>query len=361
METKPNSNQSKTGTEMTILFFTRLYYPHIGGVETHVQKIGQELKKLGHQVIIVTEQYDKSLKTEELIQGIKVYRIPVWNKSEKSKKWTIWYCLWRHRQLIKTADIVHIHDVFFWYLPFRFLYPFKKIFITFHGYEGSSLPKLSAIIHRKIAEILSANCICVGEFMKKWYYAQPKLITYGAANIKFDSLPQKLTAIFIGRLDQDTGIMVYLKALRLLRQKSIPLSLTVYGHGRYYAKAKDFCHKYHLPVEFKGFTNQAALKIKDFRFAFVSRYLSILEAMQAGRIVFAQYNNPIKQDYLACHPQAKNMIIFHSPLELAQAITAILKDPRQEIKMIKLAYQWASRQTWQKLTQHYLQLWQQKN
>jgi hypothetical protein len=48
--------------------------------------------------------------------------------------------MWNNRDLIKEADIIHCHDVFFWYLPFRFLFPQKKVYIPFHGYEGNNPP-----------------------------------------------------------------------------------------------------------------------------------------------------------------------------------------------------------------------------
>ena len=72
---------------MNILFLTRLYYPHIGGVEKHVEKISQELIKLGHKITIVTEQYDKQLKKTDTHQDVTIYRIPVLKSTEKSKKW----------------------------------------------------------------------------------------------------------------------------------------------------------------------------------------------------------------------------------------------------------------------------------
>jgi len=71
--------------------------------------------------------------------------------------------------LIQEADIVHCHDVFFWYLPFRFLYPKKKVFTTFHGWEGIFPPKWQAKVIRNISEKLSFGNICVGDFIRKWY------------------------------------------------------------------------------------------------------------------------------------------------------------------------------------------------
>ena len=118
---------------MKILFFSRLFYPHIGGVEKHVLEISRLLIKKGHKVCIITEKYENNLKSQEVIEGIDVYRIDIKNKS---KKLSVWSWLFKNVNLIKDADVVHCHDVFFWYLPFRFLFPFKKVYTTFHGYES---------------------------------------------------------------------------------------------------------------------------------------------------------------------------------------------------------------------------------
>ena len=338
---------------MNLLFFSRLYSPHIGGVEKHVKKISQILKK-NHRIAIITEQYDKKLKQEETINGIKVYRIPVWNVSEKQKKWRIWNWFFKHLNLIRTTDLIHIHDVFFWYLPFRFLFPSKKVFTTFHGYEGNDEPPRQAIIQHKIAERLSSSSICIGGFMKQWYHAQPNTVSYGAADAKPSKFPKTQNAVFIGRLDHATGILTYLQGLTLLPRS---LKLTVYGDGPLRQQAEQFVKTNKLKVSFKGFKPYASTQLRNFRLAFVSRYLSILEAMQTKRLVFAHYNNQIKKDYLTCHPQAKNMIIFRTPKELARQLERSFTQPEQEKQKIEPAYNWAQNQTWQKLTSQYLKLW----
>ncbi|MEM3504416.1 MAG: glycosyltransferase, partial [Nitrososphaeria archaeon] len=128
---------------MKVLFFSRRFWPDIGGVEKHVLKLSEELKKRGHDIIIVAEkeinQNNNKLSKSDLefnISGIKVFKIPI-TTSEKNKKFQIWFWLLKNIRLIKSADIIHCHDVFYWYLPFLFLFPRKKIFTTFHGYEGS--------------------------------------------------------------------------------------------------------------------------------------------------------------------------------------------------------------------------------
>ena len=152
---------------MTIIFFSRLFYPHIGGVEKHVLEVGKRLVEKGHKVIVITEEYQskrKSAKVTGEMNGIKIYRIPV-GLENWSKKFRIWWQLLKLKEIIRHADIVHCHDVFFWYLPSRFLYLNKPVYTTFHGYEDYPVSK-KAIIVRKISEYLSMGNICVGDFIQ---------------------------------------------------------------------------------------------------------------------------------------------------------------------------------------------------
>lgn len=162
---------------MTILFFTSRFYPDIGGVQTHALEVGKELVNRHRKVIVIAEKHG-GLKDKESYKGIEIYRIKI-NTSEKLKKFVIWKWLFNNRNLIEKADIIHCHDVFYWFLPFRFLYPKKPVFTTFHGYETKFPPSKKAIFIRKISEKLSFGSICVGDYIKKWYGTKPGFITYG--------------------------------------------------------------------------------------------------------------------------------------------------------------------------------------
>lgn len=128
-------------------------------------------------------------------------------------------------------------------------------------------------------------------------------------------------AIFIGRLDEDTGIAAY---RRLAKLRHIKL------------------------VEYTN-TPDAAKFLPLFDYAFVSRYLTILEALKAGIAVFAHYNNPIKYDYLTLTPFVKYIHIFSDPLIVN------LKIDSEEISQ---GQKWARTQTWSKLAKVYERLWQ---
>ncbi len=157
---------------MNILFLTRLYYPHIGGVEKHVRGLSKILVSRGHKIKLITTKHDKKLKDFEVLDDVEVYRMPVMDK------WGTWKWMAGHHHLIKWADIVHAHDVYYWYVPFFWM---KKSFVTFHGWEGIYPIPWKNIFVRKISEKLASGNICVGDFISKWYKTSPDFVTYGAA------------------------------------------------------------------------------------------------------------------------------------------------------------------------------------
>lgn len=336
---------------MTVVFLSRFFGPHIGGVEKHVGEVGKRLVEQGHRLMVITENLPDS-KPEEKIDGVKVIRMDV-GENDWFKKFRIWWWLWGNRKLIKEADIIHCHDVFFWYLPFRFLYPQKPVYTTFHGYEDYPISQ-KAILVRKISEKLSFGNICIGDFIKKWYGTKPTFISYGGVNFsKSDGGKyQNESAVFIGRLDKQTGILTYIKAFKLIKKVIPSFKFTVVGDGELKNKLDD-------SINFKGFKDNPELYLQSHHFAFVSRYLSIFEAMVAKRLVFANFDNPLKEDYLKMAPFAKWIIIESDPQKLAGKVKYFLEHPEEEKLLVEEGYNWSREQTWEKVTNLYLSLWQQ--
>jgi len=362
-------NNGKISLGMKIVFLARRFYPQVGGVEKHVLEIGKRLVKKGHKVIVIAElekntngqdyhSVPKSARLTGKVAGIEIYRINP-GTNEWLKKFRIWKQLWKHKKILATADIIHCHDVFFWYLPFRFLYPNKKVFTTFHGYEGNKIPKIKAIFMHKLTERLSRGNICVGDVLTKWYSTLPTFITYGAVDKTLIAQGAKFLkptkdVIFIGRLEEETGIMEYLKALNLLKERKINLILDVFGDGVLMSEAKEYAKANSLNVNFKGFIPDVTDFIKDYRYVFTSRYLGILEAMALQKPVFAVYNNEIKKDYLQMAPFAKYISITGEAALIANAVASYIEKKNLEVPR---AYLWVKSETWEKMVNLYLRLW----
>jgi glycosyltransferase involved in cell wall biosynthesis len=341
---------------MKILFFSRLFYPHIGGVEKHVYELSQRLIKKGHTIIVVTENFDGQQKDYELYQGISIYRIQV--KNEKQKKWTIWKWLFNHKILIAQADIIHCHDVFFWYLPFRFLFPPKKVFTTFHGYEGIFPPAKKAILLRKVSEKLSFGNICVGDYLRKWYKTNPTFVIYGAINKlpirqaihKKIHIPIKIA--FLGRLEKDTGVSLYIKALDELNKNKVNYFFEVFGDGSMKKQILQY-GKVH------GFIKNANESIRNTDILFASSYLSSMEAFYQKKLVISTYDNPLKKDILTMTPWSQWIVATDDPKTVASTIITFMQKPEYYKKNIENSYEWVCKQTWDSVVDIYLKLWSQ--
>ncbi len=330
---------------MKIVFLTRRFWPDKGGVEKHVYEISKILIKKGHKVTVITESEGDLHE----IEGIKTERIPNLPQG-KRRKFYIWIWILRNRNLFKNADVVHAHDVYYQYFPLKFLFLSKKSFITFHGYETYPISKKAFLI-RKVSEKLADGNIIVGEFMKKWYQTKSDYTIYGGVRIPDKNRsPNKVnSAVFIGRLDEHTGIIDYAKAVSRIQKIKPNFEFKIIGEGPYFNKLKKY-----KPL---GFKNEPMEYLARYNFAFVSRYLSILEAFASKRMVFALYDNPVKKDYLEMTPFIKYLITADTPEKLARKVMYFQKNPKQAKMFVDSAYKWVKNQTWENVTDAYLKLW----
>lgn len=330
---------------MKIIFLTRRFYPDIGGVEKHVYEISKILIKKNHKVTVVTETEGENNE----LGGIKIIRIPPSRKG-RLRKFFIWYWFLKNRDIFNKAKIIHAHDVYYQYLPLKFLFPSKKSFITFHGYESYPIPK-KAILIRKLSELIANGNIVVGDFIRKWYFTKANYVIYGGVNQrKHKKIIVKIqSAVFIGRLDEQTNILEYVKAIDLLKKEYPKFNFKIVGDGNFFEKLKDY-----NPTGFKENVDDYLSKNN---FAFVSRYLSILEALINKRLVFALYDNPVKEDYLKMSPFYKFIICADSSEALVRKIKYFLCNPNEIDKFTRKGYLWAKKQTWENVSEVYLNLW----
>lgn len=241
---------------MQILFISKHKHPHIGGVEKHINQISKQLEKIGYSITTISEEDIKQ-------PQIKIIGLLY-----------IWIWLFRNRRFIKKADIIHIHDVFIWYLPFRFIFPFKKVFITFHGWEGKYPIPFWNVLNKRVANKLTNGSIAVGKYIEKWYGIKSNFIIYGATGLRQGYGRQgkiKNSIVWLGRTDNDTGYIEFQKWLSKQKTKYTVKYVTNVSNPEKYLKTAEYC----VP----------------------SGYLSYLEAKQYGCKILTFANNPLKEDY----------------------------------------------------------------
>lgn len=187
--------------------------------------------------------------------------------------------------------------------------------------------------------------------MKKWYKTVPSSIIYGGVKLKEENeTPSEQSAVFFGRLDDQTGIIEYIKAYKKIKETYPRFKMTVVGEGKLLNKIPKEIRVYEFTYDIDRF-------IQENRFIFVSRYLSMLEALSQKRTVIAVYDNPIKKDYLLMSPFKKYVSVAKNSGEIAAFVLKNIKNGSNDAQ-IKAGYKWAKEQTWEKISRVYEKLWE---
>lgn len=331
-----------------VLFVSTYMLPHLGGVEKHISELAKELELRGWEVHYLVSGV--SFKSGDVIPA-RVTTVP---SAYFLKKKETWRWIDHHKEWIKSFTIVHVHDVAWWFLPMRRKDPTFHFFLTIHGYESKHLPTIKQQVMRKVSRKLAHRVIEIGSFHQKWYKtSKPDLLSFGAARYRPFPLPEKRSAVFIGRFDTDTGVKEYLRLAKMLGP-DIPVAF--YGFGPL-EKEVIKATKTHPWITFHGSSLDPEETLRHHQIAFVSRYLGMIEAMQVGRLVVAQWDSPIKRSYLSSFPPTASMIIGHTAEDLFTQLKKLLKDSDAQHKMVKDAQAWAIRQQWSTIADQYEELW----
>ncbi|MHB8114706.1 MAG: glycosyltransferase family 4 protein, partial [Bellilinea sp.] len=62
---------------MRILSVLTYYRPHASGLTIYAERLAKALARRGHQVTVMTSQYTNDLPLDEMIEGVRVVRVPV--------------------------------------------------------------------------------------------------------------------------------------------------------------------------------------------------------------------------------------------------------------------------------------------
>lgn len=196
---------------MHVAHVVRQYLPSLGGLEEVVRNLVQQQLQQGLAPYVITldrvfKKGDHKLPSEEIIEGVKVIRIPYFG----SDRYPIAFSVLKH---LKQADLVHVHAIDFFYDFLALTRPLhgKPLVVSTHGgffHTGfasrlkkiyfHTITKLSSLAYKKVigcsdndGEIFSAiirgNKLCVienGVDIQKFHNAasdtlQPVLIYFG--------------------------------------------------------------------------------------------------------------------------------------------------------------------------------------
>ncbi len=92
---------------MKLLIVLTYYRPHTSGLTIYAERLARAMVARGHQVTILTSQYDRSLPLEETIAGVRIVRVPVAFRLSKGVVMPTFGL--RASQLVRENDAIQLH------------------------------------------------------------------------------------------------------------------------------------------------------------------------------------------------------------------------------------------------------------
>src|SRR5512138_1201768 len=92
---------------MKILTVLTYYRPHTSGLTIYAERLARAFAKRGHDVTVMTTQYDRSLPREETLDGVRILRIPVLLRVSKGVIAPTFG--WVATKLVAQHDVVQMH------------------------------------------------------------------------------------------------------------------------------------------------------------------------------------------------------------------------------------------------------------
>lgn len=228
---------------MKILFALTYYRPHISGLTIYVERLAAALAARGHSVTVLTSRYQPDLPTQELIEGVRVIRVPV---SVRISKGVIMPAFgFVARTLIREHDVVSIHlpqldaaGLAFWGRVFG-----KPVVLTYHCDLQLPAGLFNRIVDRVVyvtndlaarlanrivayTEDYASHSPLLQRFRHKWAVILPPVIlppAHPGAQEAFahtwETVQRRPVIGFVARLATEKGVEVMLNALPRILQE----------------------------------------------------------------------------------------------------------------------------------------------
>jgi phosphatidylinositol alpha-mannosyltransferase len=233
---------------MRLALVTEFYYPHLGGVTEHVHHLGAELRRRGHEVIVITSHMAGADDDPPSVRRVGTSRV-IYANGSFARVTTGWR-LTNHLQAALRAfgaELVHVQDGLAPTLGPLAAEAAHRIGIpavaTFHSWFPRSL--LYRILRRPLQRRLDrlAATIAVSEpvvrALSRYFTASWEIIPNGVDVQTFhpngrhptDYLSRGPRLLFLGRLDPRNGLDTVLTAMPRILARYPATELVVAGDG----------------------------------------------------------------------------------------------------------------------------------
>lgn len=215
---------------------TPAYLPQVGGLENVIQDLALALLKLGHQVAIAHLTIFQDEPTQETINGLPVYRLPL--KGTRLVGWANGL-----RALASQYDLLHVHDPQLMAITANVRFQcaaVPAVLSTHGGFNHTNRFRLAKNLYRGLLlkKVLAHYRQVLASSQSDFEYFRPcsshTVLCSNGVNIEHFSADahkpvQPHRWIYWGRLASHKRLDLVLDYLVRLRAKGIPATLTICG------------------------------------------------------------------------------------------------------------------------------------
>ncbi len=263
---------------MRIIQASSYFYPHIGGVETHVLELAQSLQDMGHEVIVLCAAVPKS-NPEEVLNGLHIHRFPALDLPYVPFMFAL-----QRRIAQFNADVIHSHypPPFISYgavkglpqIPHVLTYHcdleildhianlripsvFKNSIqrVNNHLYTKPILDKVNQIVATTESYARSSPVLCNYQY---------EIVPNGIRLQTFDKLRDASEreikqVLFVGRLSSVKGVDYLIKAAKIVLKQHKDATFLIVGDGEERQSLKAHAKGYEDCIKFYGHISKRAL------------------------------------------------------------------------------------------------------
>lgn len=353
---------------MRILHVVRQYFPSIGGMENFVHNLSKNLIERGHQCSVVTLNRiflrDQILPKEEIIKGVRVFRIPFLGTKRLFVAPSI-------ANYIRDHDIIHIHGIDFFvdFLSATKAFHKKLLVVSTHGgyFHTKKYWMLKRLFFNTITRFTlrkAAVVICDSRHDKEIFSRisdNVLLINNGIDYFEYSCIKktvEKGLLIHIGRLSSNKNLGDLIKTVAPLKKEHPYVRLVIIGQDqdniRSYLEGIALKLGSNENIFFATDVSDGELKnylAKAHFFVSASSYesfcLSLLEAMSSGTVPIVNSIDPF--NYFIRDGENGFLVDFSVPEKAFQTIDLALRLDLQKLYSMGLkAKNEAEKYSWDK-------------
>ena len=350
---------------MKIIFFTHSYPPAIGGVELTVERISRQLRRLGHEVKVITETPGAHAAAVNGFPEVEELHVSI---HRPFTRLSYWKWMWNHRSEFSTSDVLHFHDYgtfIHWYFPLRFVVKAPVYAMTFHGFDSWPIRW-----HDRVFRRISGWCMDVtfgsGSYLKRYYHHRIDHTYVGAPLRKptSDGKQGSSSFLFIGRLAEDTLILDVVRCLRAVTDETgRGCRLDLVGDGPLKTTIMAMASG-RLNIHCHGPLSDPCELLADAGSIIATGLLAVLDAFSFEKPVIVPAFHPLKADYFSSIPDvAEKSIVCHDLASMKKELGRLLvtMESAELACKIRSAKAYADTLSWEGIARLYLHAYESKN